>query len=263
MDPSLNESSYLDSHAHINLLHDSPVQLGIALKQKRVKWVVVPGFDLKSSQEAVELAKDHAWILPAAGIHPHDAFPDWSPSLRFIREKANNREIIAIGEIGLDGVRSNSLPQHQIALLEEQLQIAEDSKLPVLIHNREKDSEIEAILGHFPSVKGVLHCYSSPEKLALTKAKEGWLISFSFNITYSKSDYLRTLIRKLPLSSLLLETDSPYLSPLEDRGKRENTPLNIPALYQWLSDWLSIPLETICEQLIRNFMYLFSLDSAG
>lgn len=258
MVPSLNEPCFIDSHAHINLLKGSSDQLAISLQQENVKWVVVPGFDLRSSQEAVLLAEKYQWIVPAAGIHPHDAFPDWSDSLLYIRELALHQKIAAIGEIGLDGIRSQSHADHQMKMLEEQLQIADDFHLPVLIHNREKDLDIERILDNFPRVKGILHCYSSPENLALKKAEQGWFISFSFNITYPKSILLRELLTKLPISSLLLETDSPYLSPLPDRGKRDNSPVNIPILYKWVSEWLSIPLEGLCETLLQNFTGLFS-----
>jgi TatD DNase family protein len=255
--PLSNELYFVDSHAHINLLKDSPEHLKTALEQKNVRWVLVPGYDLPSSKQAMALAKNHDWILPAVGIHPHDAFPDWTASLSFIRAQAMLHKITAIGEIGLDSVRSKSLPENQIRLLEEQLQIAEEFQLPVLIHNREQDKEVDSVLDQFPKVKGILHCYSSPEALALKKMEQGWLISFSFNITYPKSDFLRDLLKKIPLSSLLLETDSPYLSPLPDRGKRDNSPLNIPILYQWVSECLSIPLEVLCEKLMGNFTGLF------
>ncbi|MCE5222615.1 TatD family hydrolase [bacterium] len=256
MAPLSSEVYFVDTHAHINLLKDSSEHLQTALEQKNVKWVLVPGYDLPSSKQAVALARNHDWILPAVGIHPHDAFPDWTSCLSFIREQADLHKIAAIGEIGLDRVRSKSLPENQIRLLEEQLQIAEEFQLPVIIHNREQDQEVESVLDQFPNVKGILHCYSSPETLALKKIEQGWLISFSFNITYPKSDFLRDLLKKIPLSSLLLETDSPYLAPLFDRGKRDNSPLNIPILYQWVSEWLSIPLEVLCEKLMGNFTRL-------
>lgn len=258
MDPSLNELRFIDSHAHINLLPEPLESLQQQFLSKNIRYILVPGFDLSSSKQAVSLAESNDWIIPSAGIHPHDAFPDWSDSLLLIQEYAKQKKIAAVGEIGLDGVRSKSLPSDQIKLLEEQLQIAREYRLPVIIHNREQDEAIDKTLSSFPELIGILHCYSSEEKLALAKIEQGWFISFSFNITYPKSDFLRNLIKKIPLRSLLLETDSPYLPPVEDRGKRNNTPSNIPRLYHWVSEWLSIPIQDVCEALMKNFTHLFS-----
>ena len=258
MDPSLNELRLIDSHAHINLLPESLEVLQPKFQACQIRYVLVPGFDLTSSIQAVTLAEHHHWIVPSAGIHPHDAFPDWSDSIATIKQLSQQKKIAAIGEIGLDGVRSKSQLPDQYKLLEEQLEIASEYQLPVIIHNREQDQMIGKILDSFPELIGILHCYSSEEELALAKIEQGWFISFSFNITYPKNAHLRNLLKKIPLRSLLLETDSPYLPPAEDRGKRNNSPANIPRLYQWVSECLSIPIQDVSEALWKNFIHLFS-----
>lgn len=256
MDQGLNKPFFIDSHCHLPLLKESISSLLEKCGQVRISHILNVGYDRSSSEDSLSLTK-FDMILASAGIHPHYAIEDLQRELKWLIDICKNPAVVAIGEIGLDTVKSSTSRESQIKWFEAQLEIAEESGLPVIIHNRSADEDIERILSKHNRVKGVLHCYSSGIEFGLRMLELGWFLSFSGNITYSKSDVLREMITKVPANQLLLETDAPYLTPMPYRGKKENSPLMMPLIYQYVSDLRGEDLLVLSHKIYTNFESLF------
>jgi len=256
MDQRLNKPFFIDSHCHLPLLKESISSLLEKCGQARVGHILNVGYDRCSSEDSLSLTKFDI-ILASAGIHPHYATEELQRELGWLLDICKNPAVVAIGEIGLDTVKSSTSRESQIKWFEAQLEIAEESNLPVIIHNRSADDDVERILMKHNRVKGVLHCFSSGIEFGLRMLELGWFLSFSGNITYSKSNVLREMIMRVPASQLLLETDAPYLTPMPYRGKKENSPLMMPLIYQFVSDLRGEDLLELSQKIKTNFESLF------
>lgn len=253
----------IDTHCHLQVKEfDSDRDAVIArAKRKGVTKMIVPGIDHASSQDAINLAKTYPLIIfPAVGIHPYAVTT--SDGLHHVQEKisitgtlAEASEVVAIGEIGLDYRRfhSNAIKHAQRELLTSQLDLAERLNLPVIIHCRDAWDDILEILSP-RSIRGVLHCFSGGLHHLQIALSLGFSIGVDGNCTYSQS--LPTIIQEIPLDRLLLETDSPYLTPLPYRGKR-NEPSHLPFVAQKVAKIKGIDRRTVEEQTIQNARSLF------
>ena len=211
--------------------------------------------NLNDAQECVELAENFKPIWATAGIHPHDAK---NAPIKFedeLKILLNNKKIVAVGEIGLDYFRGLTDQNIQKKYFRKQLEIAIEMKLPIVFHNREADKDIISTLSDFPNLKGVAHCFSSTIETAEKLIELGFLISFSGNLTF-KNSQLPEVASKIPLSSLLVETDSPYLSPVPFRGK-PNEPARVRYVAEKLADIHNCSLETIAKRTSENAQKLF------
>ncbi|MFH1852840.1 MAG: TatD family hydrolase [Candidatus Neomarinimicrobiota bacterium] len=210
----------IDSHCHLYLKEldaDLPAVLERAANQG-VTGVICPGIDLVSSGCCVEIADDHPTVTAAVGIHPNhgqDLPPDWHQQLRAL---ATGPGVVAIGEIGLDYYRDYCPPQRQQEIFLRQLELALELDRPVIIHNRNADADVIAILKESGIKKGVAHCFSGGLTLAGQFLELGFYISFAGNLTYKNSD-LPIVAQNIPRDRLLVETDAPFLSPAPFRGK--------------------------------------------
>jgi len=170
----------------------------------------------------------------------------------------NFKPITAIGEIGLDWHWNYGTKKQQMELFEAQIQLADKYKLPVLIHNREADQDILNILKQNSlNSRGILHCFSSDYETAVKLIDMGLYISFAGNVSYKKNSVLREVASKIPVESILLETDSPYLSPQQVRGK-PNHPGHIAYTYETVADCQNIPLKEFINSIKNNFKSLFN-----
>lgn len=257
MDQESNNFFFIDSHCHLTLLKESPRDVISKCRNLSVKRILNVGFDLLSSSQSIELAKIFPSVDASIGIHPHYAEGSIVTTLEWMEKEIQAENCIAIGEIGLDTIRSKTNQASQMEWFEAQLSLAQKYKLPVIIHNREADEDIESTLLKFKDVKGVLHCFSSGIDFANKMLSEGWFLSFSGNITYPKNEIMRNIIKQIPLQQLLLETDAPYLTPLPYRGKQENSPVLMPDIYDFVSKVRKENLVEISEQIARNYFLLF------
>ena len=224
------------------------------------------GTELEDVEKRLELLSGLNDILFAAGSYPSEVEKNntitLSESLERIIIKKNLSEnlqtISAIGEIGLDWHWNYGTKKQQIELFEAQIQVANKYKLPVLIHNREADQDIIAVLkrNNLKS-RGILHCYSSDYNTAVKLIDMGLFISFAGNVTYKKNSVLREVASKIPVGSILIETDSPYLSPQQVRGK-PNHPGHIGYTYKTVADCQNIPLQEFINTIKSNFISLFN-----
>ena len=233
-----------DSHTHLNNegYNDSQrEELAGEIEESEVKFVVDIGFDLESSAMAVKHAGKYDWCYAAVGYHPHDSkFMD-DMSFAMIKALAAKPKVVAIGETGLDFHYDHSPRDVQRECFRKQIRLANELKMPVVIHAREADNEVMEILteeqafsserkGWFPKRHGapdarvLLHCYSGSMEMAREYIKRGATISIAGPITYGNARKNIGVVEAIPIEYLLAETDAPYLTPEPFRGKRNKSP---------------------------------------
>jgi TatD DNase family protein len=228
-----------------------------------VEAIVNAGAGLASSQAAVALAEAHPQIYAAVGVHPHDAKTVTGKTLEELRVLALHPKVVAIGEIGLDFYRDLSPRDQQRQAFQQQLALASELQKPVIIHDREAHKEIMTTLRQWakgsPEPAGVLHCFSGDLAMAQEAIELGFYISIAGPVTFRNARRLRELVRQLPLTKLLIETDCPYLTPHPHRGKR-----NEPAYVKLVAQEIARARETSVEEVARitsdNAQALFALN---
>ena len=236
----------VDTHSHIDLeVFDEDRDLVIQrLEEAGIKLLVCAAFDLTSSQRAVELAATLDYAVALVGIHPHHA--DQEYSLEPLQQWLQNGQAAAIGEIGLDYYRNLTPKEAQKKLFREQLALARELDLPVIIHDREAHGDILEILRKdgISSRGGILHCFSGSWEMAQECLKMGFYLSFGGPVTYPNSVHPKEAAARCPLERLLTETDCPYLPPQPRRGKR-----NEPAYVAYVLEEIAALRQTSPEEL--------------
>jgi len=253
---------FIDSHAHLDMEQfdadrDEVVRRAVYAD---VRQVVTVGIDVNSSLKAISLAEIYSPVFAAVGIHPHNADAADSQDLKRIESISAGEKVVAIGEIGLDFYRSLSSNEKQRERFTQQLDIAARYDLPVVIHARESYEEVLDVLSCFQesSLTGVIHCFSGTIDFAQAFIKRNFFISISGTVTFPKASSLHAAVAGIPLDKLLLETDSPFLSPVPYRGKR-NEPGRVSHTAQKVADIKGISLEEIGVQTSKNTCQLFGL----
>ena len=249
----------IDTHCHLfydDLKNDLDIVLNRA-QELGVNRFICVGTNMEDSRECLGLAETYKNIYASVGVHPHDAKDAPEDYLDQIADLITFPKMIALGEIGLDYFRNISEPDIQQNVFREQLALAQRLQKPVIFHNRDADADVLKILSEFPDVTGVAHCFSSDLKTAKTFIDLGFYVSFSGNLTY-KNSHLPDVAKELPLEKLLVETDSPYLSPVPYRGK-PNEPGRTRFVAEKLAEIHGVTLQIIAEKTTTNAESLFSL----
>jgi len=248
-----------DSHCH--LFYDEIFQdidnVLIRSKNLGVNRFICVGTNINDSLLSLDISKKYENVYCSAGIHPHDSQNVDKDYIQQIELMMNSNKMIAVGEIGLDYFRNISSKKSQIKVFNELLQLAEKIDKPVIFHNRDADEDIIEILSSYPNVTGVSHCFSSTLSTAKKLLDIGYYISFSGNLTFKNSN-LPSVAKYLPLDRLLVETDSPYLSPEPFRGK-PNEPGRTRYVAEKLAEIHNTSFDTIVEQTTKNINKLFSI----
>ena len=213
--------------------------------------------NMEDVHQCIEIAENYDQVFCSSGIHPHDTKDAPKNYIEKIYNLMSNDKMVAIGEIGLDYFRNISDSNIQKKRLREQLKIALEIDKPVIIHNREADEDMISILTEFPEVCGVAHCFSSNLDMANQFLELGYYISFSGNLTF-KNSHLPSVAKELPLDRLLVETDSPFLSPVPFRGK-PNEPARVRYVAEKLAEIHNIALEEIANITTENASKIFRL----
>jgi len=249
----------VDTHCHLyfeELNKDLDGVLSRANELGVNKFICV-GTNLSDSYESLSLAQKYKSIYATAGIHPHDSKDAAKDDLQELRKLLDNEKIVAVGEMGLDYFRNISNPDTQKIFFKHQLKLAEEINKPIVFHNREADEDIINILSDFPNVIGVAHCFSSSYETAIKLIEMGFFISFSGNLTF-KNSHLPEVAKKLPLDRLLVETDSPFLSPVPFRGKT-NEPGRARYVVEKLAEIFDSDIDQIASITTANAKNLFNL----
>ena len=215
-----------DTHAHYDsgAFNGDRLELLAAMPSRGVELIVNSGCDLESSRTAVELSERFPFVYAAVGVHPSDC-GEWEDRwLDELRSLAAHPKVKAVGEIGLDYYWKDNPPrEHQQQVFHKQLELAEELDLPVIVHDREAHHDCLEVVRAHPKVRGVYHCYSGSLEDAKVLVKLGWMISFTGTITYKNARKALEVVEWLPMDRIMIETDSPYLTPEPFRGKRNDS----------------------------------------
>ena len=237
----------IDTHCHLyydNLFENLDQVLGRARDQGVTKFICV-GTNLSDSKKSLTISNKYEGVFASVGIHPHDSKDAPDNFVEEIYDLMKHKNIVALGEMGLDYFRNLSEPKIQKRVFRAQLGIAKTLNKPVILHNRDADNDLLKILSEYPDVKGIAHCFSSTLEVAERLVSLGYFISFSGNITY-KNSHLPQVARKVPLNRLLIETDCPFLSPHPHRGKT-NEPSRVRLVAEKLAEIHSMPLKRMTK----------------
>lgn len=223
-----------------------------------VTRMIVAGADLASSRAAVALAGRYQNISAVVGIHPEFAFDFDEEKLEALRELAFQRNVVGIGEIGLDFYWANNPPREaQERALIAQLDLATELDKPVVVHDRNAHAELMTILrARAGKSRGILHCFSGDLAMAREAIDLGYLISFAGNVTFKNAHALQMIAAKLPLDKISIETDAPYLSPL--RGKR-NEPAHVIRVAEHIAALKNLETTVVANAAAHNCEMLFDL----
>ena len=253
----------VDTHAHLQMDdYDNDRDAVIArATDAGVIRVINVGFDLLSSEQAVTLAEEHEDLYAAVGVHPHDAESVDNRSLDALRDLAGHPKVVAIGETGLDYYRDLSPRPAQKSAFAEQLRLAAELDLPVIVHNREAHADALEMLGQYSGrVRGVMHCFSGDRDFADNCVQMGLYISFAGPITYPKSHQLLEAAAHVQWNRFLVETDCPYLAPQFRRGKR-NEPSYVKAVAKEIAQIRHTTFPEIARITSANANALFGIGN--
>ncbi|MCX7927666.1 MAG: TatD family hydrolase [Candidatus Omnitrophica bacterium] len=252
--------SLVDTHCHLDFpefARDRDEVLASAQRQN-VHWIISVGSSLSASRQCIELSKRYPNVFATVGCHPHDADTWRAEDEEEFLYLAQNPKVVAIGEIGLDYYRNLSSPNKQEELFRCLLRISKKLAKPVVIHCRQAQEKTLQILKEESVDSVLIHCFSGDEQFLKECITRGYLVSFTCNITYKRSEYLRQLVRVTPLECICLETDAPYLSPEGMRGKR-NEPASVRRLAEEVALIKGVTLEEVARQTTLNAVTFFKL----
>lgn len=250
----------IETHCHLDYLKQASMAEVIEqAKAVNVERIITISVSPDNLNNVVELTDRFDNVWGTQGIHPHDAKLFTQDTANQIRQSLNHEKILAVGEIGLDYFYENSEPKQQIAVFEQQLEMAVEMDLPVVIHTREADEDTQAILSNVVkhmNKKGVIHSFTSGKALAEYCLSEGFCLGFNGICTFNKAENVRDIVGMTPLEQLLLETDAPFLTPVPYRGQ-ENAPRYLPFIAERIADVKGIEVEQVLKQCYANSLATF------
>jgi TatD DNase family protein len=247
----------IDTHAHLQGLEGGAEAAIAEAVAGGVERIVCIGDSPELAEQAIDLARAHPGVVATAGLHPHRA-EAWNESLRArLDALLGDPSVVAVGECGLDYYRERAPRALQATAFAGQVVLAEKHRRPLVIHTRDAADDTLAVL-RAARTAVVLHCFSLPEHLDEI-AERGWYVSFAGNVTYPSATALADAARRVPAELLLLETDSPYLSPLPHRGK-PNRPLHVLDTLRAVADLRGVDAEELAAQVEANAARVFALS---
>ena len=254
-------TNIFDSHAHYTdkAFNDDRENMLGSLEESGICGIINCGADIESSVFSVELSKEYDYIYAACGIHPEEADKIPENYIEILRNLAKNEKCVAIGEIGLDYYWRQDTKEKQKELFENQILLAKELDLPIIVHDREAHGDtLEILKKHKPS--GVLHCFSGSVETAEEILKLGMYIGLGGALTFKNARKAVEVAEMLPLDRLLLETDCPYMAPVPFRGKR-NFSGYIPYIAEKVAEIKGIDPQTVLDVTSVNTKKLFGIKS--
>jgi TatD DNase family protein len=269
----LASSPLIDSHCHVQSREFDADRDAVLVRAREagLEAMVVVGWNVASSASAVAMAQQHDYLYAVVGCHPHDAKDLDDTALAQIEELAQQPKVVAIGEIGLDFYRDLSPRETQASAFRNQLQLAAELQMPVVIHSRDADTETFEILE--PWAKrvasewtlgcpiGVMHCYAGDLELAKQYIEIGFMISIPGIVTYQNAEKMAQVAKGISPSAMLVETDCPYLTPRSRRGRR-NEPAYVAETAEKIAELRSEPVGDVARATSENTRRLFGIPKA-
>lgn len=251
----------IDTHAHINAeaFDEDRNEVIIQAFESGVEAIIIPAIEPEKFGSVLSLTEKYDKIYCGIGIHPHNANEVNDDTLQLIEEKSKSNKVVAIGEIGLDYYYDFAPKDVQKYAFAEQIKIAKKLNLPIIVHNRESDEDLLKLLENQQdgTLRGVLHCFSSDVNTLQRALKLGFLVSFTGNITFKKS-VLSEVVKHAPLDKIMIETDSPYMTPVPYRGKR-NQPSFVRMVAEKISEIKEISFQEVIQMTTNNAKNLFKI----
>ena len=250
----------IETHCHLDYLKEKPLaEILQEAKDNGVERIITIAVEPDNLDEVMKLADENEMIFFTQGTHPHDAKLSSDKDLATVEERCSHKKMVAVGEIGLDYHYDHSPREKQIEVFKQHLEIAIKKQKPVVIHTREADEDMMKILSEYAprlSKKGVVHSFSSGAELAKKALELGFYLGFNGMITFKKAQNVRDIVAFCPLDQLLLETDSPFLTPVPHRGK-ENSPAKLPHILEKVAEIKNLTPEEVATTCFQNSMDLF------
>lgn len=246
---------FVDTHCHVFKSDYANIdEILENASNKYIKYVINNGSNNETNKEVLELIKKYPNMYGAIGIHPEDVEGVMQEDIQFIEDNLGNEKIVAIGEIGLDYYYTKENKEEQIKLFESQLALAEKYNMPVIVHSRDATEDTINSLKKF-KCKGVIHSFSGSLETAKIYIKMGYLLGVNGVITF-KNAKIKDVIKEVGLKNIVLETDSPYLTPVPFRGT-QNNPGHVLEIAQFVADLYNISLEELAEQTNNNITEMY------
>ena len=256
---------FFDTHAHIGLIYDDPIeQLRVVqqAKQAGVTRIVSINNSLHDFKKVYANLKSFSGIYHAVGVAPSEVMTPGKDWIQTIEESLSLPNVVAVGETGLDYFKQFGDKRSQIELFITQLEIAQKHNLPVIIHNRDAGKDVFDVLKErIPAAGAILHCYSEDAQYAEKCLDAGLNVYFSFagNLTYRNARNLHETVLNIPHDRILIETESPFMIPAEYRERKRTMPAYLPSTARFLAEMLEVPLEELSVQLWQNSCRIFNI----
>jgi TatD DNase family protein len=250
----------VDSHAHLEMddFDRDRSEVIRRAKQAGVDLIITVGTTLSDCKKAVLIARQYEMVYAAVGIHPHEVKDINVTTYDDLRKLVKADKVVAYGEIGLDFFRNLSPKDIQIKRFAEQLELADEVGLPIIIHDREAHRETLEMLQLWRGKHGVIHCFSGDYRMAQRFLDMGFYLSIPGAVTFGKSEKLQEVVRRIPITSLLLETDAPYLTPHPNRGKR-NEPAYVVHTAKKVAEIKGLSFEQVASVTSQNTRDFFGI----
>ena len=251
---------YIDSHCHINFpeLNQKIDQVLANMLESNISHALCVSVTLDKINEILDLTQKYSNIYASVGVHP-DYEDIQEPDIDTLLKYSKNKKVVAIGETGLDYFRLKGDLSWQRDRFRTHIRAAIMSKLPLIIHTRNAQDDTISIMKEegANATTGVMHCFTESYEMAKKAIDLGFYISFSGIVTFKNAEALRETVKKIPIENILIETDSPYLAPVPNRGKL-NEPANVRYVAEKIAELKGIPIEKVAEITTNNFFTLFT-----
>ncbi|MDF2866190.1 MAG: putative deoxyribonuclease [Clostridia bacterium] len=253
--------AYIDTHAHYNdeVYKDNLDEVLNIVKKANVDKIVNVGYSIEGSKECIELAKKYDYIYSTIGIHPENV-DDSVDELEKLYNENRDGKIVAIGEIGLDYAYVQDNKEKQISQFIKQIKLAEKLNLPIVIHSRDASLDTYNVIREnvIEGTKLLFHCFAPTDDLVKLVLERKYLVAFGGNITYPRNVSFKRYIEMIPVEQMVLETDSPYLTPIPFRGKINNSS-NLNIVCKKLAEYKNMNEEDLAKILYKNSIEFFNL----
>jgi TatD DNase family protein len=245
------QAGVVDTHCHLFLVDREPSLVVEAAREAGVERVICVGVDPETSVASLEIADSIAGVFATAGMHPHDAALFDAAAGARIEELLHDPRVVAVGECGLDFFRMRSAMEDQVRALKVHIALSNESGKPMVVHVRDAWPDVLRLLDEGSADRVVIHCFSGDAAIARECTQRGYWVSFAGNVTYPKNEHLRQAARVVDIERVLVETDSPFLSPQKLRG-RDNEPANVLFAIEEIARVRDVGPDVVAQATTRN-----------
>lgn len=258
----LENTKIFESHAHYDdeQFDEDRQELLKSMNANGVGMIVNVGASLKGCENSIALSKEYPFIYAALGVHPDEIGDLNEETFKWLKKQYKHEKVVAVGEIGLDYYWDNESHELQKKWFIEQLKLARELELPVIIHSRDaaKDT-LDIIKLHGKGITGVIHCFSYSVEMAKEYVKMGFYIGVGGVVTFKNAKKLKEVVSEIPLDKILLETDCPYLAPVPNRGKR-NSSLNLIYVAEEIAQIKKTDVQEVIDQTTKNAKKMYRIE---